>query len=529
MERSKKKTGTAGASGATSSTVSSPPSLKSPVTEAQLVDWLRGFQEIQEELNACIGCLDEGVAQIDYMQHGDDQKKNGADTANNGTSLDDDDAKDVLENDNNVRYMSEDQIVEHLDEVFEAVITKEDDIIKSHPEGEQDDQARIHSKRILEQSNRVVKELKQVLVHKAAEHEVREARAIARKNGHMDIDPFGMPPKVKGIKRATVQNSFEDSFTNFAAERKQQQSLEDIDDNNGNAHNTSSSSSTTSSSESQCPTVKSMSPKRETWNNCGIPRSVSGQILESDDEDDVTKDVSSMTESCSRMDQVDSEAADLPYYQDSKNAMSLASSSRYTMSVTSLTDLDQEERKLADQQNSLSDIRSISSPDLKNVLGSCRPYQNFNQPEVAAKPTGSGSESSGSEWGSADELERHVLKSYRRPMRPSARKNPNQDQVKVDQRKEKLRRKRSRNRSTISNNSFTQPPGPGAASSSSYVRKHQSEDNPLTMPRQAFSGFESSVASEVAAKAKNFMGMGRNFLGSHQDEVIIGDSSSDSD
>ena len=39
--------------------------------QAEIVRWLRGFQAIQGELNACVGCLEEGVAQIDVLNSKD--------------------------------------------------------------------------------------------------------------------------------------------------------------------------------------------------------------------------------------------------------------------------------------------------------------------------------------------------------------------------------------------------------------------------------------------------------------------------
>ena len=43
------------------------------------MDWLRGFQEIQAELNACVGCLEEGVSQIDTLQGNNEKSKSSID------------------------------------------------------------------------------------------------------------------------------------------------------------------------------------------------------------------------------------------------------------------------------------------------------------------------------------------------------------------------------------------------------------------------------------------------------------------
>ncbi len=42
-------------------------------SEHQLIEWLKGFQDVQTELNACVGCLEEGVSQINVLQ-GEEEK-----------------------------------------------------------------------------------------------------------------------------------------------------------------------------------------------------------------------------------------------------------------------------------------------------------------------------------------------------------------------------------------------------------------------------------------------------------------------
>jgi hypothetical protein len=55
-------------------------------SEHQLIEWLKGFQDVQTELNACVGCLEEGVSQINVLQ-GDDEKDDIFDYASQYTGL----------------------------------------------------------------------------------------------------------------------------------------------------------------------------------------------------------------------------------------------------------------------------------------------------------------------------------------------------------------------------------------------------------------------------------------------------------
>jgi hypothetical protein len=39
----------------------------------QLIEWLKGFQDVQIELNACVGCLEDGVSQINVLKSEEDK------------------------------------------------------------------------------------------------------------------------------------------------------------------------------------------------------------------------------------------------------------------------------------------------------------------------------------------------------------------------------------------------------------------------------------------------------------------------
>ena len=192
----------------------------------------------------------------------------------------------------------------------------------------------------------------------------------------------------------------------------------------------------------------------------------------------------------------------------------------------------------------------FSSPDLKNLevrqeYRHLRAISNGKTGNCSEPDTGSGSDGSG--WGSADELEVNVLKTFQRPLRPAASasrksnvgtKVDRQNHQKSDKKRTTLRQKRDRNKSNISDIQLrvgTTTPQDNSCgdnkkfsdnsyltnNSSSYSKKHESEDNPLSQPLQHLSGFQSSMAMEAARAAMAFKN-GQN------DEEIIG-TGSDSD
>ena len=168
----------------------SPPS--GTPSQAEIVQWLRGFEEIQGELNACVGCLDEGVSQIDRLQEEDKDKCDGGKHKFNKTDDNfvghgyDLNSKDLPKT--VVPLVDNDDPKQHLDEVFEAVIKAERDedesgggkttfnsmLTKQRKEELAIAQRKINSEK------RLMEELKHVLVGKQAEHERREAIALAR-------------------------------------------------------------------------------------------------------------------------------------------------------------------------------------------------------------------------------------------------------------------------------------------------------------------------------------------------------------
>ena len=287
------------------------------VDEVKLLRWLGDFQEIQAELNACIGCLDDGVSQI--------------------TTLRPEKAKVQQVKPEKVQEEPQEicEVIDDLtpsptfDEVFEG-FTLEDSFTK---DTEITSELEENTRQMQKQSNRLMKELKGVLTVKAAETEIREAAALARQlRRHNDKteDPFLY--KQNGNARNGTTKGFEDSFV-------------------------PDESSESSSESSECRTVRSASPKSPPPQTYQIARSVSGQLLDSDDEE---------------------------------------------------TTSESNDNRLVPPINSL---RSLSTPDLKAVeVQSSNSYKSF-----AANEESSSSES---DWESADELKTQPLPVKRRPLRP---------------------------------------------------------------------------------------------------------------
>jgi len=172
-----------------SSTASALKPLPEGPSQVEIIRWLQGFQDIQGELNACVGCLEEGVAQIDVLNtKGAEGKDSGPATTQADPSKDcqttvgQEASKKapavpvipVVDTNNDPR--------EHLDEVFEAVIEASSDDNNDQQNDYDPQECREFSKQV-QSEKRLLRELKHVLVDKASEHEQREAAAFARMVG----------------------------------------------------------------------------------------------------------------------------------------------------------------------------------------------------------------------------------------------------------------------------------------------------------------------------------------------------------
>ena len=152
------------------------------VNPEQLIEWLKGFQDVQIELNACVGCLEDGVSQINVLKGDDDNDdSNPNDVAEPQPEqvIEESPTKKVVK----VIHLTDDQTEQdNFDQVFEAFVAEERCSLKTGlvedefvPEDGSGPISR-HSSKFL------MKELKQVLVGKAEEHRIREEIAIERQH-----------------------------------------------------------------------------------------------------------------------------------------------------------------------------------------------------------------------------------------------------------------------------------------------------------------------------------------------------------
>ena len=437
-----------------------------PVDEVKLIEWLGSFQEIQTELNACIGCLDDGVSQIGSLREDENPP--------NPSAASDLLTRQSIETNGTSMVHDEDLISPTFDEVFEAIIAESDRTTDKDNSLLDSDV----SPQMQRQSHRLLKELKGVLFHKAKEHEIREAKAIARQNG--EEDPFLLikekekeaEKETNGLTCPLRSNGFDDAF---------------MKKDDSSSPSTSSSSSVVS----DCPTVRSASPRK--IDPQGLPRSISGQSLGSD--------------------------------QDEAGASKVTSHSEDNHSLAA--------------PKSVGSLRSRSTPDLNSMNPMTTSYRAFAGSKDDSDHQTASSSSSG--WESADELDIHHLPTnlqHKRPLRPAAIasaevtvdpvvvKDTNVSHEKrTDQRRKRLRQKRERNRSNLGSND-----GSRSKPLSTYMRLNGQDDVPLSIPDQRPTGFDGSLASQVAGIALSMRnghgnnGFSRNFMC----EEVIGASSSSS-
>ena len=169
-------------------------SIQTGPTQLEIIQWLKGFEEIQGELNACVGCLEDGVNNIDKLQN-----KADSPSQNMGSTVLRDEFNQESRQEKNevdvpvIPLVDDNDPRQHLDEVFEAVIDEEDltdGICSRNAKEKIGDDEEFQKK--LKSEKRLMQELKTVLVAKQEEHEQREARAIARQKGSSEVQLDGI-------------------------------------------------------------------------------------------------------------------------------------------------------------------------------------------------------------------------------------------------------------------------------------------------------------------------------------------------
>lgn len=528
-------------------------------SDEHLLEWLKGFQAVQSELNACVGCLDEGVSQIDFLQAKDQitPPKLTPHNEHNHSKIE----KDPKESDNLVK-MSVATSTEPVDEVFEAVIPKNGTEEESHSEGEDPIITLERKKRSMErmQSDRVLDELRHVLVEKAAERERREALALARMHGptpeetdreaeevvvtvqkcskpklnaHSSSNTVNGPSKPPpdawtpiSVKSKPVLNGissgFDDEFcrNDFDTLRSSNGALQKQGSPRGSEASTSSSSDPA--------TVRSV-------------RNYGNESLSNSSSSNSSLNNSSLNDSSS-----DSELDDLwstkrANGHDNRRPLkprtgSMPNGLKAAPSLGSLPKL--KAMKSSPLEGpvgscSLAELRCLSSPDITRLMeedDSSNPYVSFEDLKKKAKPRVTNLSDSDSEYGSADEMQHQVLKTYRRPLRPAALKSghpktdssPQPDKIKAKRlRNRTISIEKQENGGSISNGELN------GHSQSSYVSKNHSESSPLFLPSRPV-GFNASLAAQAAAKAMNgfsrVTGLGGSAFDKRKEEVFGSDS-----
>ncbi|XP_059091806.1 uncharacterized protein LOC131887267 [Tigriopus californicus] len=528
-------------------------------SDEHLLEWLKGFQAVQTELNACVGCLDEGVSQIDFLQAKDKATPSKLTPQNeqNQSNVE----KDTQKETDILVKMSVSTSTEPVDEVFEAVIPKNGVVDESHSEGEDPIVTLERKKKSLErmQSDRVLDELRHVLVEKAAERERREALALARMNGDtqeetdredeevvVKVQKY-CKPKSNGhvgtcngaksllkptpdawtpisVKSELLQNGISSGFDDEFCRND----FDTLRSSNGASAKQGSprGSETSTSSSSDPATVRSV----RNYGNESLSNSSSNSSLNN----------SSLNDSSS-----DSELDELWSSKKAKGqgirrplqprTGSMSSGLKAAPSLGSLPKLKAMKSSPLEgpaSSCSLAELRCLSSPDITRLVedDTSNPYVSFEDLKRNAKAKITNLSDSDSECGSADEMQHKVLKTYRRPLRPAALKAaPSRTDSGPQALKVKAKRLRNRtislekqdNGGSVNNGELN------GHSQSAYVSKNHSESNPLFLPSRPV-GFNASLAAQAAAKAMNgfskVTGLGGSAFEKRKEEVFGSDS-----
>lgn len=172
-------------------------SIQTGPTQAEIVQWLKGFEEIQGELNACVGCLEDGVTNIDRLQTNDKSQNENTDLSIQKVIHEHQDTQNDIKFklpvvplvDNNDPGL-------HLDEVFEADMVEEDNSNRIFSANGNEKFGEDHEfQKRLKSEKRLMQELKSVLTVKQEEHQKREAKAIERQKGtsNMQMNDTALP------------------------------------------------------------------------------------------------------------------------------------------------------------------------------------------------------------------------------------------------------------------------------------------------------------------------------------------------
>ena len=505
-------------------------------SDEHLLEWLKGFQSVQMELNACVGCLDDGISQISFLQSNDTGEEEGS-------PRDKGDCTEQMvlrqERKSPSLHMSDDTPVTNVDEVFEAVIGNEA-AGGDHPsfQDEVASEDRIKLRQMKRHSEMVLTELRSVLVGKAAEMEEREALAVARQTNLENCDDISVAQKDidegNYVQEDEGERKSKSEVTMKSKVRKSDPFLICHNLLNGYARQLNGFEDSFVTPEDSQTNAKVNGLDHSS--SAVAPSDISSEDEDDDDDDDggggdddaaddpsTVKSVSSLTKSVlthsymsdlrkiaargPRQEEDDGTDVDETYHDSSEcdadadeddDVISLGGGcGRVKVRSSSIAPnsrpLHDRVTSVKGEDGTLSDLRSISSPDI-NLLANyeaASPYEsleNLRRRDKSKKVIYTGPSSSSSDDGSDDEDgsgRGPMLRMYQKPPRPAAIKHGVPS------------RKRDRNRT--SEMKFDESGVRNGVSSSSYVARKHSDSDPLFMPPKL--SFQSGIAAQVAARA----------------------------
>ncbi|XP_023322769.1 uncharacterized protein LOC111697112 [Eurytemora carolleeae] len=432
--------------------------------EDKLLEWLKGFKEIQGELNACLTCLEEGVDQIDDIKRPSSARSLNSDEMCSEVSS----AESVAGSSQcTQRVISESDEQSHMDEVFEAFISSDNLDMKFEDNFVQDYEK---SKEERRQSKKVLNELKSVLRVKEKEFQVREAKAIARQARVDSVD---------------LQLG-DDNCTSSA---KEEENLNSINQS--------------ANLEVPVPLVKSniLGLSQETDSDCDSIRSDTRTVRSQDSEPGHHSDSVSFHSSSIYKEVESSDSSDSSGSAQSRNKIKL----NKTPSLLSLHRMSNSIPNSELENIRSLESRSFSSPDLKRFIGceTSSPYVSLEKLldtdcEVEEKTNGfhglkdedsSSSDSYNRKYNSSKKM-------FRRPLRPAALKNGTRHRSRVHPHTEH-RDGTGLLAGLQKTSEGTERNGADSSLSSVYMNKYR-DVHVNTQP----SGFDSRLAAAAVAKSR---------------------------
>jgi len=477
--------------------------------EAQLLEWLQGFQEIQTELNVCLTCLDDGVEEIDYIARPNSSRS--IEESEQSATESSVDTQDNLTK-QRIRIIDDENEIAHMDEIFEAFITRDKD---QSFLGFDDDfvtpEEKKKSKKEKRQSKKVLQELKTVLVGKQKEWEVREARAMARqaKVDQGDEDNFVQHDALKNEASNNIEDKIPETDGYLSVPRSfiKTNILGLSQETDSDAESIRSDTNTIKSPESES---KCFDDSLNGFHDSKSSNTISKQS-------EGPADAWSLSSLASRTlsDSSDSNMSDVEVDKSHK-IYSCTMSSSYCKGDKTI--------QTKNKDKKLADLRSLSTPDFKqfNCAQVSSPYVSL---EMLDDPAHEGAKSSPSpprhshsffeglsESSSDSSSGLQMLgkpKLFKRPIRPAAYKGKGRisKSMSVDKESQKLQDELSSNEVMLQNHS-------------KYFSKQRDSLRDIQVNSQPC-GFDKSLAADAVARSRQMFQCGagaEEYFGSSESE-----------